>query len=132
MVFNKTAAFYHLKTRHKKWSKNDHLNTGRSGIQMFTVDDHFRCEQSIFCMKWSRLADHLKTGPTFERLQTRQMTIGRRDIQVWFLNGILAQTILCMKRVIKTFLFHKKLSSGPFENWTGNRMVKDHIELFTS
>jgi hypothetical protein len=35
--FNKMAAFYHLKTEFQKCPKNDHLNTGRSGIQMFTV-----------------------------------------------------------------------------------------------
>jgi hypothetical protein len=38
MVFNKMATFYHSKTGHKRSPKNDHWNTGQSGIWWFTVD----------------------------------------------------------------------------------------------
>jgi hypothetical protein len=41
----------------------------------------------LFCIKWSRLVHHLKTGLAFEWLATLFLSIRKLDIYVRFLNG---------------------------------------------
>jgi hypothetical protein len=56
------------------------------------------------------------------------ITIRKPDIYVRFSNGLLGWNMLQKKKFMTLFIYKIVWASGPFEKWTGNRMVKDHLK----